>query len=422
MPATAIPSRHTLRHAISITFTFVLLAALTPQLHSQTLATLYQFTGRANGVFPNGVIMDRAGNLYGATVGGGANTGACEEFNGCGTVYKLSFHGSWTFSLLYSFTGGADGVEPTPPIFGPDGSLYGSTYFGGAGPCGYDWGCGIIYRLQPPATFCRSTSCPWTETIVHRFRATDGSSPNTPAFDSAGNIYGTAGRGGNLQGCGGLGCGNIFQFVNSGGSWTESVLYEFSGEADGGLPPGGVVFDHAGNLYGLTSYSQPYQCGTAFELANSGGSWTLSTLYAFNPQIGDGCQPSAAPIFDASGNLYGASIGNSGGPGAVFQLVPGQGSWTENVLHLFPSDVQSADSPLIMDSQGNLYGTTYTYGANNCGSVYKLTPSDGGWIYTDLHDFNEFVDGCNPVGPIAMDSQGNIYGTTYSGLIWRLTP
>ena len=422
MAATATPSHRFLRHATFLTLILVLLAALNARLHGQTLTTIYQLTGGADGLFPTGVIMDRAGNLYGTAVRDGIGTGPCEQFGGCGTVFRLSYHGSWTFSLLYSFTGGGDGVYPTPPTFGPDGSLYGSTSFGGAGPCGYDWGCGIIYRLQPPATFCRSTSCPWTETILHRFRATDGSNPNPPVFDGAGNIYGTSGRGGILQGCGGLGCGNIFQLVHSGGNWTENVLYEFSGGNDGALPPGGVVLDRAGNLYGLTSYSEPYQCGTAFELTNSGQSWTLTTLYAFDPQIGDGCQPSAAPIFDTSGNLYGASLGNSLGAGAVFQLVPGQGSWTENVLHLFPADAQSADSPLILDSQGNLYGTTYTAGEYGCGSVYKLTPSNGGWIYTSLHDFNGLGDGCNPVGPISMDSQGNIYGSNYSGSIWKLTP
>ena len=222
---------------------------------------------------------------------------------------------------------------------------------------------------------------------------------------------------------GGLGCGYIFQLVPLGGdNWTYNEIYQFHG-GDGAHPEGTLIFDQAGNLYGTTGglYGGDGN-GNVFELTPSGaGYWNETMLYSFQDGS-DGRFPIAGVIFDAAGNLYGASSSegmNNGG--AIFELTAFNG-WRFDLLYSPSGSGFYADrvtSSLIMDGAGNLYGTNYINGAYNRGSVFKLSRTNGGWTYTSLHDFTGGSDGAYPQGSLAMDGHGNLYGTTFAGRQYR---
>jgi len=388
--------------------TLVLVLFLAPKFaQAQSYKVLHNFTGGEDGGNPyTGLTIDKAGNLYGTTAAD-ANGGS-----GFGGVYKMKHVGAgWVFSPLYSFAGGSDGAAPFSPVeFGPDGSLYGATNQGAEGGCYLGKGCGTVFKLQPAASACKSAICPWSETVLYRFTGgSDGGNPNGPlVFDQSGNVYGTARRGG--QGvCDGNGCGTVYKLTHSGNSWMQSVLYTFTGGNDEGLPDSGVIFDPSGNLYGTTQGCVG-DTGTAFELTPAGSSWNYSTIFTFGGSVGD-C-PVAGLILDPLGNLYGATALSA----AAFELTFSGGIWTLNRFLALGSGGGDCgpQAALVMDSQANLYGTTYCGGANGLGSVFKLTPSNGAWTYTDLHDFAG-SDGANPYGSLVLDGSGNLYGTASMG-------
>jgi uncharacterized repeat protein (TIGR03803 family) len=339
---------------------------------------------------------------------------------GYGTVFKLSHAGSgWTLSTLYIFQGGSDGAYPIARVlFGPDGALYGTTNGGG------DSGFGTVFSLRPPITACRSVQCLWTETVLHRFTGFgDGTNPGYGdlAFDAAGNIYGTTYSGG--QGGG----GTVFKLTPSGGSWTESVLYSFSQSGNAGyLPYAGVVLDAVGNLYGTTLGGGINSQGVVFQLTHPGSSWMETVLHLFGGS-NDGEGPYGTLIMDQQGNLYGSTYkGGSTGAGTVYELQPSGNSWTYSILADLPAFANEGGptGALAMDAAGNLYATTYADGFVGAGNVFELTPSGGSWTYIDLHDFNR-QDGYHPYGSVGLDAHGNIYGTTFGpgwGEVWELTP
>ncbi len=388
----------------------------TQPAEAQTFTVLHNFTGGEDGQWPYaGVTLDRAGNLYG-TASHGADGGG----SGQGTAYKLTHAGSgWTFNTLFAFESPGGWQPQARIIFGPDGALYGTTFAGGSN------GNGTVYNLRPNPTAC-PMPCPWTATFLHGFGGDhDGSYPTYGdiIFDQAHNIYGTALGGGDY------GYGVVYELTSSG---TESVLYSFSG-TDGGMPYGGVTFDNAGNLYGTTSEGGLSGYGTVFALTYAVGvGWTEHTLYNFT-NGSDGSYPIAGLIFDQSGNLYGATInGGSGGGGTVFELSPSNGSWTLNTIYSFTGYYANSncgpESALVMDGAGNLYGATACDGANDFGSVFMLTLSNGIWSQTVLHDFTGGGDGGNPYCQVAFDTRGNLYGTTFQGgtldlgVVWEITP
>jgi uncharacterized repeat protein (TIGR03803 family) len=207
---------------------------------------------------------------------------------------------------------------------------------------------------------------------------------------------------------------------------TQNVLYNFTGGSDG-AEPGGVIFDNAGNLFGTTRSS-------VFELSpNSGGSWTLATLYSFSKTAG-GLSVNGGLIFDTKGSLYGtASAGGYtsackviGGCGVVFRLSPSASGGVETVLYNFTgnADGLQPNGSLIFDTGGNLYGTTYSGGDGSCniqgagigcGTVFKLSHSSAGWRLSVLHTFSGGSDGAKPPGGVIFDGTGHLYSTTVFG-------
>ena len=405
----------------------------TPASAADREKVLFAFKGLKDGFSPSSVIFDSAGNLYGTTFNGGDYH--CDTYSGCGTVFKLEpgAQGQWTKTVLHTFMG-KDGAYPSPLILDGAGSLYGTTVADGANGYGY----GTVFKLSP------SANGKWTETVLHRFNYKDGGLPSsslifdtagnlygtTPVggayglgtvfklvpdvkgrwnetvlhsfngkdgdgpgsgliFDSLGNLYGTTFAGGKTSYCSGNGCGTVFELTpGTDGKWTHTVLHSFSGE-DGDVPSSSLVFDMAGNLYGTTELGGDLHsdtclgdgCGVVFMLTTgANGSWTEQVLHRFHGWA-DGFYPTAALVFDMTGNLYGTTWYG----GNVFKLAPGaNGKWTETVLHTFKGkDGWFPYAGLVFDTSGNLYGTT-DYGGklnnchsefgNGCGVVFEITP------------------------------------------------
>jgi len=332
---------------------------------------------------------------------------------GDGTVYELSPSGtSWTEKILYSFGAvSGDGITAKGGlIFDSKGNLYGVTANGGTGTCVL--GCGTVFELTPSGGV-------WTEKVLYSFQnnTTDGANPlrENLVFDAKGNLYGTTNAGG------ASGFGTVFELVaGTGGTWTEKVLYSFqNNSADGINPVAGVVFDAAGNLYGETTQGGAKGDGTVFELAAGSGTWSYKVVHTFAGI--DGAQPQGGLLLDAEGNFFGTTY--SGGnytdenQGTVFELSPIGGSWVEQVLYNFtvaPDGYYPACS-LVFDAAGNLYGTTTKGGSGNgTGTVFVLNRASG-WKETSLHGFAGNPDGATPFGTLMFDAAGNLYGTTEAG-------
>ena len=368
----------------------------TQPAHAQTYTEIHSFSG-PDGIMPDaGVTMDRAGNLYGTTYSGGTTDR--------GTVFKLVHrNGGWILNPLYSFQGGNDGAFPVARVvFGPDGALYGTTSGGGDQACHDEYGnpgCGTVFKLTPPATVCKTSLCPWTETVLYRF--TGGNNGAFPSygdlvFDPAGNVYGTT------QGDEGGNTAVVFMLSPSSGGWTESTVYSFAGD----FVASGVIFDAAGNLYGATAFGDS-GFGTVYELSPSASGWTKTALYSFQG-INNPYDPLGTPIFDAAGNLYGTTF-ESGG--SVYELQPSDGLWAFSTLYSFNAYEGSFAAPSL-DAAGNVYATSTLGGG--AGNVIKLTKSGSGWTETDLVDFAG-TSGYLPVGNVVVDANGNVFGTTSLG-------
>jgi len=408
---------------VAIALLIALPAALSQSAQGQTYTILHTFTNGPDGGAPmTGVTVDRGGNLYGTTTTPNS-----------GSVFKLSTHNVLT--TLYAFAGGNDGDMPDANVvFGPNGILYGTTEFGGEVgglPCqaisNEFHGCGMAFTLRPPAEICRTASCPWQETIINRFFPVldYGAAPGDGSlvFDQQGNIYGATIQGGRS----GFGYGTVYELTYSNGGWTETVLYNFTDGQDGAYP-NGVIFDSAGNLYGTTegwfdAGTGEDRFGKVFQLVRSGSGWSENFFYAFQDGA-DGAAPEADLVMDQQGNLYGTtSNGGAGGGGTVFELSPSGGGWTFKLLYSFSSGCNGSlisefppgcgsQGSLIIDSAGNLYGTAVSTGANGLGSVFELTYPN--WTYVPLHDFAG-SDGQNPYGSLAFGPNGELYGTASAG-------
>lgn len=323
-----------------------------------------------------------------------------------------------TGSVLYSFTGGADGGGPqTPVLLGSGGVLYGTTDSGGA------QNAGAVYELTPNGSG-------WTESVLFSFNgASTGSIPDGGLVaDGSGNLYGTVYQGG------AFGHGAVYELSRgTGGAWTEALLYSFAGGTDGGLPTAGVIFDHSGNLYGTTGSGGNDGQGVVYKLApGAGGAWTETVLHSFVSQSADGEDPGRGLVFDAAGNLYGTTVvGGTSNDGVVYELSPGSGgAWTETLLHTFTggSDGVNPLCDLVFDGSGNLYGTTTEGGSASVGTVFKLSKSGSSWHEQILYSFSGGASGKEPFAGVIFDSAGSLYGTTTAGVfgqggvVYKLTP
>ena len=406
------------RSAFGLVVACVLMMLAVQAANAQTYTVLHNFTGGLDGAGPTaGLTLIGTSNLF-----GGAGPSA---------VFRLRQSGQgWVLTPIYEFNG-TDGEYLAGRLsVGPDGALYGATSGGGMPQCMGYGGCGLVFSLRPAASICASISCPWTESVPYQFNPVsgfkDGYHPNGGLiFDSSGNIYGTTTAGGTHA------AGTVFQLSPSGGSWTETVLYNFGPSPSNGIDPNGnLVIDHAGNIIGTTrdGGDPNCRCGVIFELTHNGSGWTETILHSFTLQP-DGGYPAGGLISDAAGNLYGETpYGGAILGGVVYQLMPSNGSYTFQVLYSFLSD-SDFEGPLgipAIDSNGNVYGTTWSQGGPG-GNIFELTPANGGWIYTDLHDF-DYDDGANPADGPTLDPSGNLYGTASgggtraAGVIWQLTP
>lgn len=367
---------------------FTLLLGFSLYASAQTITILHAFNGPNDGALPlAGVTFDRGGNLYGTTHNGG-NMQLC-GLQGCGTAFKLSHHsGGWLLESLYVSNGSSDAYPEAPIVIAPDGSLYSSAQGN------YD--CGIVFRLQPPLSVCKSASCPWTKTVAYAFNGSgDGCHPlGAQVFDSSGNLYGVT-----LDGV-------LYQLTPQQNQWTENALTTQLS------PYSGPIMDSAGNLYGTNDVGGAYNGGTLYELVHSGSGWTLNTLVNFGN--GNGTTPVGGLVMDAQGNIFGTtSRGGQNNGGTAFELSPNGGGWTLTTIYNFPQQRGEPDATLTLDAQGNLYGTTN----NSGGTVFKLTRGSGGWNYTLIHTFTgSDNDGAYPVNAgVALDANGNLYGTTSGG-------
>ena len=327
-------------------------------------STLFNFNGGSEGGFPNSnLILDQAGNLYGP---------AEQGTKGGGVLFKLSPKGKE--KVLYNF-GGCACLKPRGPegalLMDASGNLYGATVLGGIkgrGPeCEY-FGCGTIFRFDAATRKLQ---------VLYGFKGgRDGAYPSGPLLqDAEGNFYGAAENGGDLS-CPefpDLGCGTLFKLSKDG---TFTVVHTFTGGADGANPQPGLIMDAAGDLYGAAAAGGDSVCddgcGTLFKLSNDG---KFTVLYTF--QDGDdGGYPNGGLVRDSTGNLYGTTAGGTTNSfnGTVFKLNKA-GTLTE--LHIFTGGTDGGKplSGVIRESEGNLYGTTYTSaGFNGGGVVFEITP------------------------------------------------
>jgi uncharacterized repeat protein (TIGR03803 family) len=374
-----------------------------------TFTVLHSFTGPPDGGFPfANVILDQAGNLYGATLEGGSSSGDCADSGGCGTIFKIDPSGNE--SILYAFRGSdRDGQFPYGGLLRDSaGNFYGTTWGGGTSGVAAceNTGCGTVFALTAAGK----------ERVLYNFTGgTDGANPHAAlTLGTDGVLYSTTYMGGAYN------AGTVFSVDSEG---VESVIHSF--DFDGAVPDGsdvwgGLIRDSTGNLYGMTfggynlSCVPSFQigCGIIYEMTEAG---TETILYPF-AGLNDGNWPGGALIRDSEGNLYGTSQGGSSQWGTVFKLDPA-GKLT--VLHTFTGGAGGGDpwAGVVRDAAGNLYGTTLGGGGtacspNGCGTVFILEPSGK---FSILHSFTGGADGWSPNSALILDPSGNLYGVATNG-------
>jgi uncharacterized repeat protein (TIGR03803 family) len=349
---------------------------------------LHAFTGGADGSSPaHTLLIDKAGNLYGTTEGGGAHD--------AGTVFEIAPDGTKT--ILYSFGGGRDGDIPEASLLMDGaGNLYGTTFEGGI-HC-RDFGCGTAFKLAPDGT----------KTTLYAFLRRKGENPLGQLIESKSGDFYVAARGG-----GDSGGGSVLKLLPDG---TANVLHDFGGGNDGASPSGVIRVGH--KFYGTTEFGGAHGTGTVFKLVPPHAE---RVVHSFGG-AGDGATPTDTVTADDAGNLYGMTFeGGAHDDGTVYKIAA---DGTESVLYSFKGGDDGANptGTLTLDASGNLYGVTA--GITNCGTVFKLAP-DGS--KTTLHQFNCSTDGFDAWGGLTFDAKGRLYGTTRSGgpgsngVVFRLT-
>jgi len=392
---------------------------------SSALKTLYSFMQPPDGAYPEHTLtLGDGGVLFGSTYGGGNYT-CGNATSGCGTVFALippaSTGAPWTEGIVYSFSATTSGQNPlSSVIINTNGVIYG-TASGGT----FDNGtAGVVYSLTPPAT----PGSAWTETVLHTFAGyADGFYPNSLVMGSGGVLYGTTLYGGTAN------AGTVYSLAppaSPGGAWTKAILYNFSTAG----APNSLVMGTAGAFYGTATGGGSGGSGVVFSLippATSGGAWTEHVLYNFKGGA-DGNAPVGPLVIGAGGVLYGATIYGGAvtktfpGWGTVFSLTPPVkhgASWSETVIHTFTGGPDGGEplASVSIDTNGVLYGVTNyggtATGTSGFGTLYSLTPpaGKGAWKLATLHAFTGGADGGYPIGGLLMGGSGALYGTTQVG-------
>jgi uncharacterized repeat protein (TIGR03803 family) len=380
--------------ALMLAVVFGFGAGTVQSAQGQTLHVLYNFGGSSDGGDPYaGLIRDAAGNLY-STFGYGGGT----SFSG--GVFKVAPDGTET--VLYSFTGGADGAFPEAGLIRDNaGNLYGTTTQGGSD------NIGVVFKVDPSGT----------ETVLHSFTGgADGVIPVGGLLrDAAGNLYGTTSQGGTSND------GILFKISPSG---KETILHTFTGSTKDGKYPSytSLLTDAQGNLYGVTEEGGSADGGILYKLSKTG---KLTILHSFTGGTTDGCNVLGTPFRDAAGNFYGTT--SSCGTDKLGTVWKVNKYGKEKVLHSFAGGTSDGEYPLagvIMDAEGNLWGNTETGGATKFGTVYKISKSGH---YTLVHSFDG-TDGKYPYGSFAQNAKGTIFGSALNGgtigygTVWKIIP
>jgi len=382
--------------------------------HTKTI--LYSFRSGSDGVGPSGRLLYEGGAFFGETADGGGTSG-CYPGPGCGTIFKLTPSGKkYTETILYRFQGAYenDGEVPSGGVISKNGSLFGTTTYGGnyGYECGYI-GCGTVFKLP------LSGSGP--EKVLFAFDDSDGAVASRGVIDTGGTLFGTANYGGKY------GYGTVFDLAPSGSGYTENTLHQFAEGGDGGLPPSGVI-DVDGSLYGVTGVGGAHNYGTVYRLTPSGSGYTETILYSFTG--GSDGKNTGAGVIDVDGSLYGTTGGGGAhGYGTAFKLTPSGSGYDESTLYSFKGGRDAAGTySTLTERAGTLYGTSEHGGLDNYGTVFELTPSGGGYSESVLYRFKGGTDGADPYWGVVADKTGTLYSTTATGgsfgngTVFALTP
>jgi uncharacterized repeat protein (TIGR03803 family) len=351
------------------------------------LTTLASFTGTGGANPSGGLIADANGDLFGTTSSGGTG----------GTVFELAPNGSsYTLNTLVRFKI-TDGASPIGGLIADaNGDLFGTTEYGGAS-------YGTVFQLA-------WNGSSYTLNSLVSFNGTDGAYPLGSLIANAnGDLFGTTSSGGASN------AGTVFELAPNGSSYTLNTLVSFN-STDGANPYGSLIADANGDLFGTSNKGGASGDGTVFELAWNGSSYTLNTLVSFNGT--DGANPYGSLIADANGDLFGTtSSGGASGDGTVFELTPNGSSYTLNTLVSFSgTDGAFPTSSLIADANGDLFGITNQGGANGVGTVFELTPNGSSYTLNTLVSFSfSGTDGAYPQGSLIVDANGDLFGTTVGG-------
>jgi uncharacterized repeat protein (TIGR03803 family) len=399
----------------------VVLLSMTNGWAASTETVLYSFAGgSSDGSVPlAGLVSDKVGHLYGTTSTGG-NSNACGIFGGsCGVVFELHrAAGGWTEKVLYIFQGGADGGTPYGGLVrDAKGNLYGTTFVGGASGNGTVFelvrGSGGTWTETVLYSFAGGTDGAEPRAGLLLKGNTLYGTTSLGGTGTACGIFGGP-------------CGTVFQLKRANGVWTESVLYSFGGSTDGGLPYGGVVLDKAGNLYGTTSQNGPTGYGTVFELSPGNSGWTETTLYSFTGGSDGKVSYGGVVLDAHGSLYGTTSQGGDGGGGTVFQMKSGSGGWTLTTLHAFTGSPDGNYSEAGLVQKGNaFYGTTFgggtgsacgPFGGTPCGTVFKVSRAKNTWNEEIMYSFLGGSDGALPSSGLIVNQEGNLFGTAaYAG-------
>jgi uncharacterized repeat protein (TIGR03803 family) len=375
---------------------------------AQTLTTIYTFAGGPNDGAIPGGLTITSGRVLYAVTGEGG-------LSNVGTAFSLappvSPAGAWTETVLYNFAGGVGNEGFLPALTDHVGVLYGIRIAGGIRELG------TVFALTPPA----APGGVWTKNLLYSFsRRENGAAPSGPLVITGGTLCGVTSAGGTLS------LGTVYSLTRPatpGTQWSHAVLHTFAGGPADGAFPAGLTVGNDRVLYGTTAFGGTFDYGTVFSLtppASPGGAWTETVLYSFKGGT-DGSQPNGNLVIGSGEVLYGTTF--SGGDsdfGTVYSVAPPASAgapWTETVLHRFSGypDGGLPEAGVVIGAGGVLYGATpYGGSSSDAGTVYSLTPpasSGGSWTETILHSFSNDSDGCNPAY-LVISNEGLLYGTT----------